>query len=388
MLETLALAGLSAGMSALSGMGQQQAAAKQGRQQMINDAIARQQNNDMIANHNAVNARSAAELLKVPQITEEKTYGHIITSDRTTQDQSNYSYVDVDGMMAAAERAGFNPKTWLDAGALGAYTQTGSHMAMGGYTDKFSDMTITETKTGHNAAAAYQLMSPESALVTASQAAKIPSTWEIIGNAGTAGLNTFNQLNGKQQAQDFQRELLGMQLAARGNLMSNNSQYGGGMAGTPSYTTSGGTTTKSAAGSQDSGYPEGPYAGIAPGDESDRDKWSEAQIRRFDMVGLPYPDKWKVGEVERTNPYYSGRRIDPGMANADKYADRYGDIAEEIVGGYNFLNDNVYDYTGLSIPDNYRLGMNALSRSLGLSNNLPRPQESINRVYPGYRYGQ
>lgn len=380
MLETLALAGLSAGMSALSGIGNAQASAKQGRQQMINDAIAEQKNNDAIANRNAVNARSAAQLL----ITPENTTETVTKTTRETDDQSNYSYVDVEGMMAAAERAGINPKTWLDAGALGAYTQTGSHRVSGG----FSEVKTDTTRMGHNAVAAYQLMSPESALVTASQVAKIPSTWEIIGNAGTAGLNTFNQLNGKQQSQDFQRELLGLQLAARGNLMSNNNQYGGGMAGTPSYTTSGGTTTKTAAGSQDSGYPEGPYNGIAPGDESDRDKWSEAQLRAFDYSGLPYPSKWKVGEVERTNPYFGGRRIDPSMANADTYSDRYGDIAEEIAGGYNFLNDNVYNYTGLGIPDNYRLGMNALSRSLGLSNNLPRPQESINRVYPGYRYGQ
>lgn len=340
MLETLALAGLSAGMSALSGIGNAQASAKQGRQQMINDAIAEQKNNDAIANRNAVNARSAAQLL----ITPENTTETVTKTTRETDDQSNYSYVDVEGMMAAAERAGINPKTWLDAGALGAYTQTGSHRVSGG----FSEVKTDTTRMGHNAVAAYQLMSPESALVTASQAQKVPSMLSVIGDAGTAGLNTFNQLNGRQQSQDFQREMLTAQLAARGNLMSSAGKYGGGMAGTPSYSTSGGTSTFGSSNNTGGGASTA-AGGLSPTFKDDGDEY----LKAWGVLG---PQRIEVKNPETVN-VHTGWSNDPRWpVSAQSYGDAYSDAIEAIYGTGRYANNALYN-AGPRAPTGQRMGV-------------------------------
>lgn len=341
---------ISGGLSLLSGLGAQQSAKKQAKTQAASDMLARMENERLMNEKNAANKSLGKQLLKYPEKTTEKV-SETRTSERDSSETSttassidNYSYVDVDAMMAAAEKAGFNPVTWLNAGGMQAYTQTGSRGLSQTQTDIHESMSETltskreTTRRGHNAAAAFALMSPEAALVTASQAVNIPSTMEVLGNAGTAAFNTYRQDAARQQSQDFQREMLGLQLNAIQRARAGGGTQSG--TGTPYTSTSGSTTVSSRNGVPATG---GGSTGFAGGGGN----------------GVPlggYPGD----KVTVVNPYrFEGGTIDPTSPDAETQERRGGEIAGEMRGIWNSANEFIMNSPrtrGLSIPTIWQMG--------------------------------
>lgn len=192
--------GVSAGLSLLSGFGAQKSAKKQAKAQLANDRAANEWNYNETERNNERKEALARELLDVEE--------NVTTADS----------VDIDAMMAASRRAGFNPVTFLQNGGLAAYGRRST------------------TSTGHNAAAAYQMMMPSVSLVNATQATKIPSALEIIGDAGQAALKQYNVLDARESNENLQYNLLGMKLDAAQKAMYSR---GGSLGNVPSYGTSG-----------------------------------------------------------------------------------------------------------------------------------------------------
>lgn len=178
---------ISGGLSLLSGFGAKQSAAKQSRQQIINDNAANYYNEQQIAAMNAARRHLGERLLETPQWSKESNI------------QENRSWVDTDAMMMAAERAGFNPVTFLNAGGLAAYTQ--------------SNTTSYRESSGNDPVAAFQMMMPTANQRSATQAANIPSVMSIVGDAGQAALKSYQADARLQDSQAFQERLLNLKLS-------------------------------------------------------------------------------------------------------------------------------------------------------------------------------
>lgn len=177
---------ISGGLSLLSGFGAKQSAAKQSRQQIINDNAANYYNEQQIAAMNSTRMWLGERLLETPQWSKE------------TNKQDERSWVDVDAMMLAADRAGFNPVTFLNAGGLQAYTQRS--------TDSYRETLQNDP------VAAFSLMMPAANQRTATQAANIPSTLSVLGDAGQAALKSYQTDARLQSSQAFQENLLRLKL--------------------------------------------------------------------------------------------------------------------------------------------------------------------------------
>lgn len=192
MLPMLAMTALSGGLSFMSGIGGRNSAKKQARLQQIENDRVRVWNESEIGRTNEWNYNLGRELLDNPTIR------------RHSEDMRTDSFggVDVDRMMADADRAGFNPVTWLQSGALQAY----------GYTMGRSYGWTEDSET--NPVEAFRMMLKTPNLQSADTVAKIPDAMEIIGDAGQAALNTFRSEYAREDSQAFQREQLGLQLAA------------------------------------------------------------------------------------------------------------------------------------------------------------------------------
>ncbi|QCS36988.1 hypothetical protein [Tortoise microvirus 39] len=118
----------------------------------------------------------------------------------TTDTTSTTGGVDVARMMADAAKAGFNPATWIGAGALSAYAK--------------STVKNRHTSQGHNAVAAYQMQQFVPFIPTAAPISHVQGAGEAVANGvnhALAGLT--NELN-RQDAMDFQAHMLGLQLGA------------------------------------------------------------------------------------------------------------------------------------------------------------------------------
>lgn len=318
MLQALALAGLSAAGSYLSSTGAGQASAKQGRLQQINDNMARQRNNDIIAEVNAKREALGRELLTIDETTTIEQINH--NSGRTG------SFVDVDGMMAAAERAGFNPATWLNAGALQAYTH--------GWSESTDYSRNTTTRSGHNAAEAFKMMLPEYALTQASQAPQQHSPLSALGGALSAGTNAFGQQLRADQSYDLQLARMLAGQAQQGMGLSNGNGFAQVIA--PRQASGGsipgltGLTTPGEGGSEGTGK----------------------------VSDLPYPGKWKPGDIEVSNPFFN-LFVDRHAPNAEMKSDRYGDVWEEIFGSANMVQDAYRNVAGETTYDTgKKLGIN------------------------------
>lgn len=199
-------AALSGGLSLMSGIGGMQSAKKQAKTQARMDEFARVWNQQEMDSAEERNNQLGDELLNVP-LTERSR-----------------SFVDVERMMFDANRAGFNPVTWLNAGGMQAYT---------------ASETLT---TGHNAVAAFDLKRRVPQLIGASTAQSIPSPLSVIGDAGQAALKSYQTDDRLLSSQAFQERLLGIRLNAM--------QQGTGTAGFGSaggVVSSGGSTGKAAA---------------------------------------------------------------------------------------------------------------------------------------------
>lgn len=304
---------LAGGLSALSGFGAQQSAKKQAREQRINDFLTEFKNRQAIDAKNDANRQLGADLgqrlINSKLTTTERTQGSVTNTSGSAVD--NYSYVDVDGMMEAADRAGFNPVTFLNAGGLQAYTQTGSRGSA--WEQEVTDMLVTHTSKGHNAAAGYSLMaslmSPEVYMATSSQATKIPSTLEVIGDAGTTALNAYRSDMRDQANKDFQSSLLDRQLSAINNAGGTTAKTSRTMY-VPSTTTSGGTTLN-ARGGQLSANPYA-AAGVVP------------DIKQAERYGFDTSNKAEWG-----NPFqHFGWKDDPSLPASSAVTDWGGEPME------------------------------------------------------------
>lgn len=204
MLPMLAMTAISGGLSLMSGIGGRNAAKKQARLQQAENDRVRGWNNEQTWATNDWNYGVAQGLLNTP-------------TERTSDQAGG---VDVDRMMFDADRAGFNPVTWLQAGAMQAYAWSSSR----------------ETET--NPVEAYRMMLRTPNLQSAATIGKIPDALEIVGDAGQAALNTFRSEYAREDSQQFQRENLVMQLQA-----IQDGKRSAGFGSIPRETTSGGRTT-------------------------------------------------------------------------------------------------------------------------------------------------
>lgn len=286
MFAALALGALSAGGSLLSSIGAKQASGKQARLQMIADAQARDYNERMAEQRNAVAQALAREALTIPE----------------TTDRQSGSWVDVDGMMAAAERSGFNPVTFLNAGGMAAYTQRWDR----------------ETRTGHNVADLYKMMMPDYVTTTASQVPQQHSMFSAFGGALSAGVNAFGTQYRADQSYDLQMRKMdqalmqvGMGLSQRNGLMTAISYGGAG---------SGGARFES---------PTAAGGGLSP---------------------YAYPQNWKPGKVEVTHPFERGF-IDPYVSDGQVKANRYGEPGDWLFGVDTMIHDAVRNMTGRTIRE-------------------------------------
>lgn len=297
MWPMLAMTAISGGMSLMSGIGARNSSAKQGRLQMIEDGRMDALNQERLAVMNRQREALGREMLTVEEKTTDETW------------QTNSHELDIDAFMAAGEKAGFNPVTWLNSGALSMFstqvTQNGG----------------TVTKQGHNAADAFKLMAPDAYYGTPTQIPKVPDMLEVFGNAGTAALGTFKDLYKMQSSQDFQSSMLDRQLTAMAQRqMGGGSTLGGGSFG--SSVTMGGRA--------------GSSTGLSGGKNAANTN--------------PYPASWERGDVNVTN---SERKwlVDKNVADTQHKEDRYGEIWGEIFGTANIVNDVVLNTTGKSLRD-------------------------------------
>lgn len=288
---TLGLTALSVGGSLLSGFGQKQAAAKQGRMQMIADGMAREANERTLAAVNARREELGREMLTVPEERYEKT------------SQSDDGWVDVDGMMAAAERAGMNPYSFMMAGGLSAYSNRVKNGESYSYVK------------GHNAEAAYKLMAPEYTLAQASQVPQQHSALSVFGGALTAGAQTFGTQYRANQSYDLQQQKLDLAADSLVNGVSRTILNNNGV--------SGGTASNARSGA----------------------------TKAMGISDLPYPDKWKYGdEVTVTNPW-SRSVIVGNLPDAEVGEKRYGEPGELLFGTRNGINDFTINATGKSLEE-------------------------------------
>lgn len=293
MFAALAMAGLSAAGSLMQGIGAKQASAKQARLQAIADATARNENQKVLD-----------EVNRHKQI-----YG-----DALIQMTTPWKAVE------EAERAGFNPVTWLSAG-------------YGARVGALSD--------------SYRMMVPEYQLQSASQVPQQHSALSAFGGALSAGASAFGTQYRADQSYDLQLGRLAA--AAGGGLSLGAGNTGGALFGSASagLARSGSSASGGASTTQTGGL------GIAY-----PSNWM-----------APTPAKWEVEQSTLTNPYYQ-LGIDKTFGDAEPASNRYGDVMEEVFGIRNFIADTylnvtgrglgkdsqtVLDYTG--IPSIYRFTM-------------------------------
>ena len=295
MLQALALAGLSAAGSFMSSKGAGAAAAKQGRLQMMEDYRNQARNDQLLSLVNEQRTGLGRELLGIQET-------HDVEAE-------SGSWVDVDGMMAAAERAGFNPVTFLNAGGMAAYTQ--------GWTRNRT------TLTGQNASDAFKMMLPEYALSSPSQVPAQSNNLQAFGGALSAGASAFGTQLRADQSYDVQMA----RLMASGAMQGMGLSQGGanGLSRVVSY---------------------GGNSGLAAGYATP----AQGLSQNATLSDLPYPTKWKQGDVDVTNPW-SRLFIDSTAPDAEMGEQRYGDIAQELFGAANFVQDAIRNVFGTSTRD-------------------------------------
>ena len=317
------------GLSAVAGLfGRSDAKATEKRARAAHEEAERK-NRKAVKKANATNEALGRELLNVPleTTTVEQRSGGVKTSFREWGD------VDSVAMMAAAEASGFNPVTWLNAGGMTAYARRF-------YESNVEDTTRIETtftSKGHNAAAAYQLMSPQVYQGTPAPVHNVPSVGSVLAQAGSDAFKQYNDDAIRTASQNFQRELMQMQLdAAQQRAMRN--KFGD----TPKTSTSGSAFSAGTMIGGLSGANVPPAGGTAG-----------------------WPSTWKAGETSATNPW-SRSRIDPNSADAEMFETRYGEILSELFGVRNAVDDLMANATGLTKEQRYARTRDALQKLINI----------------------
>lgn len=185
--------------------------------------------------------------------------------------------LDARNVVATAESAGFNPVTWINAGGLGYMTDSAKFLV------------------------------PEYTLAQASQVPQQHSALSAFGNALSAGASAFGTQYRADQSYDLQLGKMAMGLS---------NAFGG---------LGGGSTVNYGMGSGVMSGTSITGGGSASGNGA--------------LSNLPYPQKWKPGEVNMTNPWF-GMNVDKTFADAEAFEARYGDIAQEVAGARNLIADS------------------------------------------------
>lgn len=297
----LATTALQGGLSLISGKGQKDAAAKQGRLQMMEDARVDQLNRNETDRINSIRADLGSRYWE--------TLNSFANGGGIDDVTTSASTVNLDQFLADGERAGFNPVTWLNSGALSLYgvsqsKTTGTGKLAGMYGD------------------ALRMMMPDGYMSSPSQIQREISMGEVIGNAGTAALGQFNTGYKLMAASDLQHGLLDKQLAAiaaKGGIST--PARGGTAGGALSVGSSTGTAAAlsvGAAGKQP----------VLPGVELDDPK----------MMNL-VPFGW-----------YQDKRL-PG---AETIEDTYGDALSWIYGAAKFAGDLSVNVGGATVDQGFK----------------------------------
>lgn len=277
---------VSAGLSALSAFGAQKSAKKQAKVQAANDYIANLANAQAVARKNEQNYALGVGL---------------INRADAMQD------FDFEGWKSAMKSSGYNPVTFLNAGTMAYF----DHRA----------------EKANLISQGYQYLSPEISLVNASQAVKVPDTMEVLGSALSAGWNSYQADVRQEKAQAFQSALLDKRLSALQQKLGQGRSMSALGVSAPVISTAGSASRRQ----------------ITPGLSLS----GGASAPGSDLgIHIPEADKSKY-----SNPWsFYNSKIDLSTPNADAWADRYGDIAEEVFGVYNLASDSLKNLTGRTIP--------------------------------------
>lgn len=262
--------GLTAGLSLLSGIGGNKAAKKQAKAQAANDKFMREWN---------MNEQRAADSYN-------EDLGRALVNTPHTQDvqSSQRGGVDVDAMMLAADRAGFNPVTWLNAGAMQAY----------GYT--LNSSSTVETG-GQNAIDGYRMMMHTPSLMSqATQAPLLKDPLQMVGDAGQKALDYFRTDQARTDTQNFQMSYLDRQLSAIAA-----GKKSTGLGDTPRVT-SAGSAVSSSPGASDMGF-------------FGSSNWMTPKLKQSERTAMP-------------NDYISN----PNVPDYQSVQDRYGPLLGGIYG--------------------------------------------------------
>lgn len=334
---TIGLGLAAAGGSALSAMGAGQASAKQGRLQMMEDARVRQENLDLINRVNAERVRMGREALEIKEVTDIEQWN----SSRSRTDTGGD--VDVDKMMADAERAGFNPVTWLNAGAIQAYARGWSETQTDDYQRNKT------TRQGHNVADIYKLMMPDYALAQPSQIPQQTSPLSVLGGALSAGVSALGTQHRANQSYDANMARVLAASAQRGMGLSDGNGYAG------SYTspTAGGGIA---------------VAGLSGGSGGKKDDvyWPGYE--------QPSSQLWENKKPEATNPFPPnlGWKIPPGYANTETWEDTFGELVSWPYGVVKFGDTILYNTTGKTAAGHFEAARDQILNWKAISPNMTR----------------
>lgn len=203
-------------------------------------------------------------------------------------------------MVSDSVRNGFNPLTVLRAGGLGLYANT---------------KTTVTGSTMMDAALAGQHISTFQPLISQTQ---VPTTGEVLGSAINSGVGTYQQMMSTQQAQQFQTDLVQMQLAGANANSANNHLFQRSFY-TPSAQTSGGSI-KVGGGELRSGSTKAP----SWWDAMDPSSWLDnVKLGK----GFANPGDKKDPQIALAKHNYMGLEIwhDRTTSDGSVVADRYGE---------------------------------------------------------------
>lgn len=213
---------------------------------------------------------------------------------------------------------GYNPLTVLRAGGLAGYNTT----------------TVTGS-TAMDAALAGQHIATFQPLISQTQ---VPSTGEVLGGAIQAGVGTYSNMISTQQAQQFQMDLMQMQIAGANQNSMSNHLFSRNFMG-PSAQIAG-SVTQIGGGALRSNKTKAP----SWWDVMDPGSWLD-NVTFGDAFAIP-GDK-KDPQVALAKRNFMGMEIwhDPSTSDAQVVADRYGEgeMLETFVAVANSFADLIYN---------------------------------------------
>lgn len=244
---------------------------------------------------------------------------------------------DFDRLVKDSEKAGFNPLTVLRLGGLAGYSRT---MTVATGTDSVGPQYMTYFAPGQ---------APQSSQAATHTAAPQPAN--ALGDAVNAALGAYNSYDpNKAQRATLEMGIAQAQLAnLNSDTAANNRRFA-----IPTWTDTGQRLTSGGIGG------------------------AVAAALSLNGAGLGSPSKWEPGKVEVTNanPYGLGV-VNPNVADAAAYENRYGELGGSILGIGN-LGADVYQNianTGF-FQAQYNALVKAWGNAPGVTEQLMNPPKS------------